>query len=219
MCRLCWRAAYSVLYLALIDRFEEAIRLNMDAEKRDPLHAGYKSNLAEILRLSGDNEAAARKAREALAIDPGYLLAIYYLASIYTVTENFTAVRTLLEDIPPGLRDLPLVRSAVGRYYAQLGEEDRARQIYRELKAQRESLMPVALLSTAALALSLGEVEQSLDLQELLVDKGSWVQFFIRPYFRDNEALREPPRYLALLRRMGLDDESVAALNKNLPLD
>jgi adenylate cyclase len=212
-------AAYSVLYLALIDRFEEAIRLNMDAEKRDPLHAGYKSNLAEILRLSGDNEAAARKAREALAIDPGYLLAIYYLASIYTVTENFTAVQNLLEDIPPGLRDLPLIRSAVGRYYAQLGEEDRARQIYRELKAQRESLMPVALLSTAALALSLGEVEQSLDLQELLVDKGSYVQFFIRPYFRDNEALREHPRYLALLRRMGLDDESVAALNKNLPLD
>lgn len=212
-------AAYSVLYLALIDRFEEAIRWNMDAEKRDPLNAGYKSNLAEILRLSGDNEAAARKAREALVLNPSYVLTILYLIDIYTKTENFTAVQMLLDDIPIELRDLPMIRASVGRYYAKLGEEDRARRIYRELMARREGLMPVTLLGTAQLALSLGEVEQSLDLQELLVDKGSWVQFFIRPYFRDNEAMREHPRYRALLQRMGLDDESVVALNKNLALD
>jgi TolB-like protein/cytochrome c-type biogenesis protein CcmH/NrfG len=211
--------AYSIFYLLPIGRSAEAIRLNADAEKRDPLNVGYKTNLAEILRLSGDAEAAARKAREALQLNPSNMLAIIYLVHLYTDTEDFAALQRLLDSIPTALQERPEIRALIGRYYAARGYEEKARQIYRELTATFHSLTPVGKLVTAELALSLNEVEESINLQERLAKGGSWLQFWIKPLFRNNEAMREHPRYQALLKRMGLDDESVAALHRKMSFE
>jgi hypothetical protein len=69
------------------------------------------------------------------------------------------------------------------------------------------------------LALGLGEVEEAIDLMERGVEIKSWMQFYIRSYFRHNDAVKDHPRYLALLKRIGLDDESVAALNSQMSFD
>jgi hypothetical protein len=45
---------------------------------------------------------------------------------------------------------------------------------------------------------------------------GSWLQFWSKLLPMENTAIRENPRYQALLKRMGLDDESVAALHQKL---
>jgi TolB-like protein len=50
--------AYASFYLVSIDRIPQAIRLYRILEKRDPLHAGLKANLAGLLLWSGDAEAA-----------------------------------------------------------------------------------------------------------------------------------------------------------------
>ena len=211
--------AYSILYLLHIDKSSEAIRLTTAAEKRDPLHASYKSNLADILRVSGDTEAAVRKAREALELNPGHVLAINNLILVYTDTENFSALQRLLDGIPPALQELPEIRASIGRYYAARGDEEKARQIYLELRALHDELTPLGMLYTAFLALTLGEVEESIELQERLVEGGSWMQFWSRPLFRHNDAIKNNPRYQALLKRMGLDDESVAALHRKMSFD
>jgi tetratricopeptide (TPR) repeat protein len=211
--------AYAVLYLQHIDRFADAIQLNADAEKRDPLHASYKSNLAGILLLSGDADAAVRKAREALELNPQHEFALANLIAAYTETGDFTAVQRLLDSIPPELQGLPMIRALVGRYYAARGDEEKARQIYRELRKLLDSLTPVGIMYTAELALSLGEVEESINLQERLAEGGSWMQFWSRPLFRHNDAIKNHPRYQALLKRMGLDDASVTALYTRMSFD
>ena len=71
----------------------------------------------------------------------------------------------------------------------------------------------------ADLALSFGEVKEAIDLMERAVESNSWTQFFIRSNFRHNNAVKDHPRYLALLKRIGLDDDSVAALHQNLSFD
>jgi hypothetical protein len=51
------------------------------------------------------------------------------------------------------------------------------------------------------------------------VENKSWTQFLIRVSFRHNDAVKDHPRYLALLKRTGLDDESVAALHRKMSFD
>ncbi|NCF17348.1 MAG: hypothetical protein GWP63_03840 [Haliea sp.] len=211
--------AYSMLFLQHIGRPAHAIRLQSDAEKRDPLHSGYKGGLAEILRLNGDTELATIKAREALELNPGHVLAMGYLIHIYTDTDNFAALQLLIDDIPPALQERPEIMAPVGRYHARRGDEAKARRIYRELAATFDNLTPVAMLYTAELAASLGEIEESIDLQERTTESGTVLQFWNKLLYRNNEVIRENPRYQELLKRMGLDDESVAELNSKLSFE
>jgi adenylate cyclase len=211
--------ACAVFYLQFTDRVDQAIQLYSDAEKLDPLLAGYKANLAGILYFSGDNEGAIRKALEALKLNPRHSTAIGFLVRLYTDTEDFAALQRLLDNIPPALQEQPEIRALVGRSYAARGDEEKARQIYRELQDMFDSLTPYAIFNTAVLALSLGEVEKSISLLERLAEGGSWMQFWGKMLSRNNEAIREDPGYQALLKRMGLDDESVAALNSRMSID
>ena len=147
------------------------------------------------------------------------MLAISYLIHIYTDTENFSALQQLFNEIPQELRSRPELMAPTGRYYAARGEEAKARQIYQELTARFDSLTPVGMLYTAELAASLGEVEESLDMQEHLADSGSLLQFWSKLIYRNNQDIREHYRYEALLQRMGLDDESVAELHSRMSFD
>jgi TolB-like protein len=45
-------ALYATFFLQHIDEIPQAIRLYAEAEKRDPLNAGYKTNLAQLLLVS-----------------------------------------------------------------------------------------------------------------------------------------------------------------------
>jgi adenylate cyclase len=211
--------AYALFYLQFIDRQSQAIELYSNAVKLDPLHAGYKANLAGMFYFAGDNEAAIRNAREALQLDSEHVIAIDFLIALYTDTKDIVTLESLLGSIPPALQDLAEIKSLVGRSYAVRGDEVKARKIYRDLVESFDSLTPVAMFYTAQLALSLGEVDEGIDLLERLEKSGSWMQFWIKLLSVKYVAIREHPRYQALLKRMGLDDESVAALNRRLSFD
>jgi serine/threonine-protein kinase len=211
--------AYAVFYLQFIDRQSQAIELFSKAVKLDPLHAGYSANLAGIFYFAGDKESAIRKAREALQLDPEHVLAKQFLILAYTDTKDIVALELLLASIPPALQEQPYIKALVGWVYAVRGDEEKARKIYRELVESIDSLTPLEIFNIAYLALSLGEVDESVDLLERLEEGGSWMQFWSKMLSGSNEAIREHPRYQALLKRMGLDDESVAALNRRMSFD
>jgi hypothetical protein len=54
---------------------------------------------------------------------------------------------------------------------------------------------------------------------ERSVENKSWAAIFIRLRFRHNHWVKNHPRYLALLKRIGLDDESVTELQSRIPID
>ena len=101
--------------------------------------------------------------------------------------------------------------------YAAQGDYGKARKIYRDVV--ETTPLYNGILVAAELALSLGEVEEAIDLMERGVENKSWSQFYIRVRFRHNDAVKDHPRYLALLKRIGLDDESVAALHRKMSFD
>jgi tetratricopeptide (TPR) repeat protein len=207
---------YASMFLLHVDEIPQAIRLYTEAEIRDPLHAGYKANLSHILLVSGDAKAAARKAREAIELNPQHEIALMALIQAYTLLENLSAAEALLEDLPPALQQSCWVRAPAAQCYAAQGNYDKARGIYRDLV---DNARLPWLTNISQLALDLGEVEEAIDLLELGVEHNSWDQFWIRTRFRNEETVRDHPRYLALLKRIGLDDESVAALHRKMSFD
>jgi TolB-like protein len=209
-------AAYSFWYLVAIDQGELAIKLMREAERLDPLHSGLKNNFTMLLRIMGKAEAAVLKAQQVLQVDPRHEIAMINLIGVYAETGRFTEIEQILDNMPPALLDRPRTKLHIGLYHAERGDVQEARDIYRQLLDDpRHYPFPFF----ARLALKLGEVEQAIDLMEREIEIKAFTLFWIRPLFRNEEALRDHPRYLALLKRIGLDDESVAALHRKMSFD
>jgi len=207
---------YSLFFLVPLDQTPLAIRLATEAEHVDPLNAGRKTNLAYLYNFAGDTDTAITKALEALALNPDHEIALANLINSYGDAHRFVEGQRLLDQLPLAKLERPRTKLQIGLFYAAKGDREKALEIYRDLNAD---LPPHGMLLIAELALKLGKVEEAIDLMERDVEINSFNQFWARPVFHKEPAVQNHPRYLALLKRIGLDDESVAALNHKLSFD
>ena len=139
------------------------------------------------------------------------------MTEVYRVAGNCAEATEVLRRLPKELLQQSRLRMQIAFCHLAQGERDKAMRIYSEVVDTTPLYNAVAI--AAELALSLGEVEEALDLMERAIEEKSWHQFFIRMRFSNNEALENHPRFIALLKRIGLDDESVTALNRKFPTD
>jgi TolB-like protein/Tfp pilus assembly protein PilF len=207
------------MFLWTIDLQETAIRNQRAIEQRDPLHAGYKATLANfMLYWTGDAEAAAAKAREALELNPQHIFALYAFIDANALLGNYTEVDKQLGSLSQEILNWPPIKCRIGIYHALSGNVDLARQIYDQLMRDESSANFPFL---AHLALRLGEVEAAIDVMERGIAANTWHASAIRDQFiiRQYEEVNNHPRYLALLEGIGLDDESVAELHDKFALD
>lgn len=207
---------YGVFLLPAVDRLAESVSLYMETEKRDPLHAGFKANLAIIMLYRGDTKASIQKALEALELQPDHLFAFMALIEAYTQDGQYAKAKKMLESVPPKLKKHHSIMARAGMYHAAVGDYEKATEIYRHI-LNSSPAVPVAISSS--LALALGDVEGAIDLMELVVEKRAFSIPWVRGIYRHNELLENHPRYLALLERIGLDDASVSLLQAELGLD
>ena len=149
--------AYSVFYLACIDEIPVAIRVLSEAEKGDPLQAGYKSNLAMLHIWEGDADAAIIKAQEALRLNPQHIFAAMALIEAYTLKGDYPPALSFVASLPEALQKEPRISGRVGWIYAMQGDNDKAREIYRNLRESTPS--HYAVMVADVLSSSLGEVE------------------------------------------------------------
>jgi tetratricopeptide (TPR) repeat protein len=201
------------MFLWTIDFQETAIRNQRIIEQRDPLHAGYKATLANMLLWKGDTEAAAVKANEALELNSRHIFALYAFIDANTLLGNYAQVEAILASLNQEVLAWPPIKCRLGIYHALKGEFLQARQIYEELMQDQSSANYPFL---AHLALRLGEVEDALDVLERGIAANNWHASVIRSPFiiRQFDGVNKHPRYLALLERIGLDDASVAELHE-----
>ena len=139
------------------------------------------------------------------------------LIEAYTALGNYSGVEQILNSMPSELQKWPTIRARAGLFYLATGKRHKAREIYNQYK-NNPPFVGASII--AALALELGEMEKAIDLMETEVERRGWTQLWARsPYFAKNDALNANPRYQQLLKRIGLDDDSIAELHKNLSFD
>jgi tetratricopeptide (TPR) repeat protein len=167
--------------------------------------------------FNGYEEEAVPKCLEALQLNPHHLNAIAYLIWAYVEMGDYSSVPSLLESVPAELQEMPRIKAMIGLYHAEVGDEKTAREFYKQLL---ENPLPAGPFFVSALALGLGEIDDFLDLVERQIREKRWTQFWNRGHlFRNHEVLHDHPRYLSLLKRMGLDDEALAVLHEKMSFD
>ena len=152
-------------------------------------------------------------------MEPQQFIAIAALIDAYTATGNYAGLQQLLKDIPLKIQEDPRIRARVARFYLSQDGEEKAKEIYQELLEFELARLPGAITVTSWLAIALGEVEKAIDLMETSVSLNMYKQFWTSSLLRHNEAVKNHPRYLAHLRRMRLDDDSLAELHRRMSFD
>jgi len=199
------------LMLNAQERYDEALAVQRRARELDPLASVLTSDLTTTLLRAGRYAEAASEARHLVDIDPRFPLAHSTLGWAHVLAgradEGLEELRTAAS-LSPGNT---LFLAQLGEAYGLTGRLDRALEVKKELEqmARERYVMPYHF---AYVYVGLGEYEKAIDLLEQAVEERAGGVYGIKGSFLFIP-LRGHARFRALLRKMNLDDWTLAALS------
>lgn len=199
------RSGHAQLLIALgaLDRAVDEIQY---AQRLDPLSEIINANVGWFLLLAGHEQAAERRLLEVLEFCPDFAVAHFYLGVLFDSQERFDEAIIALERA----RDLSdrssYAEAALAHALARSGNQARATAILEGLLERRRDgyVSPIGL---AVASFGLGRVEQGFGWLEHAFDerKGWLLHLRVEPAL---DGLRDDPRYLDLVTRIGLPEIS-----------
>jgi class 3 adenylate cyclase/Tfp pilus assembly protein PilF len=195
---------YYADYLKALNRMDEALDEMHRALELDPLSMAINTGLGHVLYLSRDYDAAIEQYRRALAIDPKFAPAHLWFGRPYLqkgLPEEAIAEVQQAVSLSGGST---ISLAVLAHVYASAGKESEARTILADLlERSRTRYVPsywIALVYTG-----LGDTDQAMTWLERACDeRSSWIVWVkVEPRF---DRLRSDPRFMALLRRMRLEN-------------
>jgi Flp pilus assembly protein TadD len=184
-------------------KLEAAIAEMRRAREADPLSAVIAADQCIPFTVSHDYEAAAPEVRRALDMDPDFYLPHLNLGVIALFSGRYMEAVPELERAWMQER-MPWTAAYLGFAYSKVGERDRARKLIAELDNLSKQRF-VEPFNAGYIYLGLGDKEQALTLLEKAYEVRSaiWLGWLkIDPAF---DPLRSEPRFIALLKKVGLD--------------
>lgn len=190
------------LYLAAIERTDEAIfeiRLALDL---DPLSRVINLNLARILHFARQFDAAIKQCRKTIDMYPDYLIAHRRLGMSYGERGMFEEAEAEFKKALAISEDDSETMSAMAYAYASAGRIDDARKILERLNeiAKETYVSPYSL---ARVHIGLGQTDEAFEYLDKTYQERHGILTYLKvePIF---DRLRPDPRFTDLLRRMGL---------------
>lgn len=190
-----WNAAR----LATLDRVDEAMAELDRALECDPLSNVLRVERSSILYFERDYAGAERHARQALDLDPDFVLAAINLGRALGQQERHAEAIEALERGRRVAPDQPALTMALGRAHAHAGHQAEARRALAELAAlARERYVPA--FHRAAIHAALGEREEALGwLERAHQERCAYVVHLAKEPAAD--PFRDDPRFRRLLPR------------------
>jgi TolB-like protein/Tfp pilus assembly protein PilF len=193
---------YSLPYLAMLGRLDEAMAEIRRAQQLDPLSPIISANAGSLYVLKGNLNTAIEEFKKVIELDPNFPIARDFLGCAYLKQgreqEAMAELQRGVELSGRASQELGFL----GYGYGVLGKRAEALVILKELEgryARKES--PAMFL--AAVYAGLGEKAQAFDWLEKDFQARIGLLIFITT-LPDYDALRDDPRYTDLLRRIGL---------------
>jgi len=192
-------------FLTGVGRIEEALAMARKAREVDPVSPSPPHAIGYALLLMGDLDGAIREFREAIAQHPNWTWGNIKIARTYAEagrTDEALASAATAEAMLHG-GGTPLARSWLGYVYAMAGQEERAREILRELEnAEGRYVDP---LTTGYLHVGLGDRDAVVKCAEQAYRERSPLAPHMRAYGHLTRPLdvQGDPRFRSILERMG----------------
>ncbi len=198
--------AYAFL-LMYVGRHAEAIKEIERALELDPLALLISRDAGVILGYANEPDKAISVLRRTLEMNPGYPAAHVLLGLAYMKKSMYDEALTECELEMEGADGLnTLAQARIGLIYALTDRRDDCRRIREDLieRSNREYVPPFLL---AGLSLALGETDRGFDLLDKAYEEKDPFLCYLKGDSLASDALnvRSDPRYLALLKKMGLD--------------
>lgn len=188
-------------YLALVERFDEALMEMQRAQTLDPVSPVISTNTGEVHYLARRYDEAIEHFRKALDICPAYFRAETWLARAYGQKKMFKEALANLWN-PRRLDDTPYAISLAGYVHALSGERQEAQAVLIELEelSKRQYVDPALI---AIVHLELQDRDQAFAWLEkaFLNHSPRLTSLKVSPEY---DPLRSDPRFLKLARRIGL---------------
>lgn len=190
--------------LAMRKRHEEAMWEVRLAQRLDPLSPIIRTQVGWLLQHAGRFDEAIEQLRKVLETDPDYLWALWRIGSSYTSKSMYQEGIDALEKAAKLSGRSPSILGTLAESYGLSGRREDARKLLAELDAQaRKQYVPAIAFAHAYIGL--GDSERVLDSLERAYQQReqgiAWLAIWEAhgPY-------RTDPRFLALLRRVGLPE-------------
>jgi eukaryotic-like serine/threonine-protein kinase len=194
---------YAIWYLRPQGRLEEALAELQSLRQRDPLSAAARSEMAHVLLLMRRFDEAVESARQALDLEPEYVLAWFTLITARVEQKRYEEAISLAERVAQfsGRWLVPL--TYLGYAYAAAGELCKARSVCDEMHevAARTHVNATVFANIYA---ALGEIDAAVDWLDKAIDQREPIVTLLKtwPIF---DRVRSHPKYPTLLRKMNLD--------------
>ena len=190
-------------YLAAVGKTDEAIAELRKAHELDPLSLVITTDLAKRLCFAGNYDEGMEQFRKVLEVDPDFFLAHYYLSQAYEMKGLFPeAIAEAKKIKPPDA--VPYAIGQLGHIYALQGRRHEALGIADQLQrlSKRTYIDPRYV---ANIYIALGDKDSAFVWLEKAYQQHSPAMCGLKwdpVYYSD--AIRSDPRFLDLVRRVGL---------------
>jgi serine/threonine-protein kinase len=196
---------YAINHLVPMGRFEEATEELRRALEVDPLALAVRTSLGMKSYFAGQYEEAARELLKTIELEDRFGMARFFLGATYTEQSRYDEALEELEAATRLSGRSPEILAALGYLHGLAGNVGGARGALDDLM----HLSTERYVSPARLAqvhIGLNERTEALDrLEDARAERAAdlaWVG--VRPVFT---SLRTEPRFLALLKGIGLVDQ------------
>ena len=208
-----WEAQDSYCQLMwAMGRMDESVAAGEKAVALDPKAHFARCDLAWAYFFDGDytsTKSQLRRLFDEQGADCPYHSALNYYVQLYDSTNhvNYDKIISELEDRAQRFPDDEAhISSLLGYTYVLKGNREKALEIVEELHQQGN-------LNTAKIYLALGDKDMAINILERTYEQRSFLLMYVIKEAPWLDGLRDDPRFIDLLERMGLANEPVPTQN------
>jgi len=209
-----WAFNRAVLFDHALGNWDRARPPLEEAARRDPLSHNVKWPLAFNYERSGRHADAVRVAEELRQLE---VASPDGIASVAMILKDPVVVASARESLAAIAAAAPDELATVGYLYQfsideAIGDRSHARQLLDKVLAEEAAGWPVSPVVIAEGYKALGEYDRAIDWWSRAVDQHvPYTLGWMAPMSRMHPVIGKHPRFVALLRRMGLEGEPTAA--------
>jgi len=190
-------------YLLFMNRDDESIEAFKNALSLDPLSALHRNCMGNTYLQKEEFELAEISIKKAMELSPELQLGYYILGLLRDRQDRMEEAILAWEKAVQYSDRLPTYLGALGYGYGKSGQTDKAYEILEELELKfRDG--NVAAMDISKVYAGLGNADRAFELlEETYSNREPWIfGLKIAPGF---DTIRDDPRFLDLLRRIGVD--------------